>query len=241
MCKQNRKAGIMSEKNSKNANGGLAPLIATVLVGIAAVAAVVFLIVMNSGNSGQRAPSDSSAVTSSDASITFRPTQELVEECNNNAHDLVANNYEILKLFLLEGTPHGDEPYGNDPEDGYYTAISSKYPTYASLETFVESVFTADEAERILHDFDGNGLTVYNAREDHDGALGIIASFAPDTTYDKPWESSRIQFVSETECSLTIFLGADENTVLSSVPSEHTLEVSMVKGTDGWRLTKLVY
>ncbi len=177
----------MSEKNSKNANGGLAPLIATVLVGIAAVAAVVFLIVMNSGNSGQRAPSDSSAVTSSDASITFRPTQELVEECNNNAHDLVANNYEILKLFLLEGTPHGDEPYGNDPEDGYYTAISSKYPTYASLETFVESVFT------------------------------------------------------ETECSLTIFLGADENTVLSSVPSEHTLEVSMVKGTDGWRLTKLVY
>lgn len=229
----------MSEKNSKNANGGHAPLIATVLVGIAAVAAVVFLIVMNSGDSGQASSPNSSL----NASITFRPTTELVEECNNNAHDLVANNYEILKLFMLEGTPHEDEPYGNEPEDGYYTASSVKYPTYADLEAFVKSTFTADEAERILHNFDGNGLTVYNAREGHNGALGIIADFAPDTSYNKPWGSSRIQFVpvSETECSLTVFLGADENTILSSVPPEDTLEVSMVKSADGWRLTKLVY
>ena len=232
----------MSEKNSKNANGGLVPLIATIVVGIAAVAAVVFLILMNSGDSGQGA-TDSSTGLPSDASITFRPTQELVEECNNNAHDLVASNYEILKLFMLEGTPHGDEPYGNEPEDGYYTAISAKYPVYADLEAFVKSVFTADEAERILHNFDGNGLAVYKAREEHDGALGIIASFTPDTSYNKPWGSTRIQFVpvSETECSLTVYLGADENIILSSVPPEDVLEVSMVKGADGWRLTKLVY
>lgn len=233
----------MSEKNSKNANGGLVPLIATVVAGIAAVAAVVFLIVVNSGGSNQGATSDSSAGMSSNTSITFRPTQELIEECNNNAHDLVANNYEILKMFMLEGTPHEDEPYGNEPEDGYYTAISSKYPTYADLESFVKSTFTAEEADRILHNFDGDGLKVYNAREKHDGTLGIIASFTPDTSYNKPWGSTRIQFipVSETECNLTVFLGADENTVLSSVPPEDTLEVSMVKGTDGWRLTKLVY
>ena len=82
----------MSEKNSKNANGGLVPLIATIVAGIAAVAAVVFLIVVNSGGSNQGATSDSSAGMSSNTSITFRPTQELIEECNNNAHDLVANN-----------------------------------------------------------------------------------------------------------------------------------------------------
>ncbi|MBD5129977.1 MAG: hypothetical protein HDT43_08640 [Ruminococcaceae bacterium] len=229
----------MSEKNSKNANG-LVPLIATVLVGIAAVAAVVFLIVMNSGDSGSN---ESSSGLPSNTSIIFHPSQELVEECNNNAHDLVAGNYEILKLFMLEGTPHRDEPYGNEPEDGYYTAISARYAVYADLEAFVKSVFTADEAERILHNFDGNGLAVYKAREEHNGALGIIASFSPDTSYNKPWDSTRIQFVpvSETECGLTVFLGADENTDLSSVPQEDTLEVSMVKTADGWRLTKLVY
>lgn len=230
----------MSGKDQKNANSVY--LIATVVVGIAAVAAVVFLIVMMNTQGGDRGTSDVS-FSSSSTSSAFRPTEELVNECNDNAHDLMAGNYEILRLFMLEGMPHADEPYGNDPEDGYYTAISSKFPTYASLETYVKSLFVADEAARILENFDGNGLKVYCPREQHDGALGIIASFAPDETYDKPWDTTRIQFVpkSETECELTVFLGADENTDLSSVPAEHTLNVSMTKGADGWRLTKLVY
>lgn len=231
----------MSEKNSKNTDKGLAPLVATVVVGIAAIAAVIVLIVMSMGGAAQGDLSGSGL--SSDAVITFRPTQELIDECNDNAHDLVAGSYEVLRLFLLEGTPHEDEPYGNEPEDGYYTAKSGKYPTYAALETFVKSIFAADEAERILKNFDGNGLTVYNAREGYNGALGVIASFKPDTAYSKPWESSRIQFVpvSETECGLKIFLGADEDTDLSAVPTDLVLETSMVKGADGWRLTRLVY
>lgn len=229
----------MSGKNKKDANSVY--LIATVVVGLAAVAAVVFLIAVNT-QSGDRGASDESS-SSSSASVAFRPTEELINECNDNAHDLMAGNYEILRLFMLEGLPHADEPYGNDPEDGYYTAISSKFPTYASLETYVKSLFVEDEAARILENFDGNGLKVYVAREQHDGALGIIAGFTPNETYDKPWETSRIQFVpkSETECELTVFLGADENTDLSSVPAEHTLNVSMTKVADGWRLAKLVY
>ncbi|MCM1164520.1 MAG: hypothetical protein NC299_06020 [Lachnospiraceae bacterium] len=228
----------MSEKKSKNANGALAPLIATVIAAVAAVAAVIVLIVVNSGEQSSE-PSGSSV----SADVTFHPSQELIEECNNNAHDLVAGNYEILRLFMLEGVPHEDEPYGNEPEDGYYTASSAKYPTYAALEAFVKSVFVSSEAERILHNFDGNGLTVYNAREGYGGALGIIADFAPDTSYGKPWESTRIQFVpvSETECSLTIFLGADEDTDLSTVSEELSPKATMVKTTEGWRLTKLVY
>ena len=230
----------MSEKNTNGTERALGPLIATALVGVAAIAAVIFLIVMNAGgNNG----SDSSGGLSSNAVITFRPTEELVDECNNNAHDLVANNYEVLRLFLLEGVPHEDEPYGNEPEDGYYTAKSSRFPTMESMETFVKSTFVADEAERILRDFDGNGRAVYVAREGYDGALGVKADFQPDTSYNKPWESSRIQFVpvSETECSLKVFLGADEETDLSTVSEDHILETTMIKGEDGWRLTELVY
>lgn len=230
----------MSEKNTNGTERVLGPFIATALVGVAAIAAVIFLVVVNMG--GNNDP-DSSGGLSSNAVIMFRPSEELVDECNDNAHDLVANNYEILRLFLLEGVPHEDEPYGNEPEDGYYTAKSSRFPTMESMETFVKSTFVADEAERILHDFDGNGLAVYVAREGYDGALGIKADFQPDTSYNKPWESSRIQFVplSETECSLKVFLGADEDTDLSAVPEEHILETSMIKGADGWRLTELVY
>lgn len=228
--------------NKKMSSDGTGAVVATVVVGIAAVAAVVFLAVLVLNGGGQTV-SDSTGAPVSSVPADFRPSRELIDECNDNAHDLVAGNYEILRLFRLEGLPHEDEPYGNEPEDGYYTAISDKYATYADLERFVKSIFPADEAERILGNFDGSGRAVYCARENHDGALGIISDFTPDEAYGKPWESTRIQFVpvSETECRLTIFLGADEETDLTAVSEEMTLNAVMFKGADGWRLTKLVY
>lgn len=233
---------MMSENNQ---NKSIAPLIATVLVGIAAIAAVIILVVMS--NNKPVAPPDSVSDTSpgsvtSDTSIQFRPTQELIDECNNNAHDLVANNYEIVRMFLIEPLPHEDEPYGNKPEDGYYTASSAKYPTYADMEKLVKSTFAADEAARILTNIDGNGLTVYNAREGYNGALGVFAEFTPVAGAAVPG-SSRIVFVpvSETECRLSVYPGADESTDLSAVPSNSILETTMVKESDGWKLTKLVY
>lgn len=230
---------------SDNNNKSIAPLVATVVVLIAAIAAVVILVVMNN-NKPVPAP-DSGTVSdqnpvSSDASVQFRPTQELIDECNNNAHDLVANNYDIVRMYLIEPLPHEDEPYGNKPEDGYYTASSSKYPNYADLEKFVKSVFTADEAARILTNIDGNGLTVYNEREGYGGALGVIADFKPVSGAAVP-ESSRIVFVpvSETECKLSVYPGADGNTDLSGVSADKILETTMIKDADGWKLTKLVY
>lgn len=223
--------------SNKKSGSSTATIIATAVVGLAAAAAVVFLIVLVMGG-GKNNESESVPVSS--APVAFQPSRELIDECNNNAHDLLAGNYEILRLFRLEGLPHEDEPYGNAPEDGYYTAVSDKFASYAALESYVRSIFVSDEADRILTDFDGK--IVYKTREDN-GALGIIADFAPDETYNKPWESTRIQFVpqSETECSLKIFLGADEETDLTAVPAELTLDALMIKGDEGWRLTRLVY
>lgn len=230
----------MSNKKMSGSHTG--SVIATAAVGLAAVAAVVFLVIMvTNGIGGNNSESTGGLITN--VPENFHPSAELIDECNNNAHDLVAGNYEILRLFRLEGVPHEDEPYGNEPEDGYYTAKSSMFATYAGLAAYVKSILVEEEAERVLENFDGNGLKVYGTREEHDGALGIYAGFTPDETYDKPWESTRIQFVpmSETECSLRIFLGADEETDLTAVPSEMTLDATMLKGDDGWRLTKLVY
>ncbi len=232
----------MSEKNN---NKSIAPRIATVVVFLAAVAAVVVLVVMSNNTPAAVSESDSGTNQStvpSEVSVQFHPTEELIEECNNNAHDLVANNYEIVRMFLLEPLPHEDEPYGNLPEDGYYTGSSSKYPNYADVEKFVKSTFTADEAARILTNIDGNGLTVYNERKGYGGALGVIADFKAADGVSVP-ESCRIEFipVSETECKLSVYPGADENTDLSGVSADKILETTMVKESDGWKLTKLVY
>lgn len=232
----------MSENNN---NKSIAPRIATVIVFLAAIAAVVVLVIMSNNkpavdpNSG--AGTNQSSVPS-DATVQFHPTQEFIDECNNNAHDLVESNYEIVRLFLIEPLPHEDEPYGNKPEDGYYTASSSKYATYQDMEKKVKSTFTADEAARILTNLDGNGLTVYNERKGYDGALGVIADFKPAAGVSIP-ESSRIVFtpVSETECRLSVYPGADGNTDLSSVSADSVLETTMVKEADGWKLAKLVY
>lgn len=232
----------MSENNN---NKSIAPRIATVIVFLAAIAAVVVLIVMNNNKPAadpNGGASTNQSSVNSDASVQFHPTQELIDECNNNAHDLVQSNYEIVRMFLIEPLPHEDEPYGNKPEDGYYTASSSKYPNYSDMEKLVNSTFTADEAKRVLTNLDGSGLTVYNAREGYGGALGVIADFKPAAGVTVP-ESSRIVFVpvSETECKLSVYPGADSNTDLSGVSADSILETTMVKEADGWKLTKLVY
>lgn len=232
----------MSENNN---NKSIAPLIATVIVLLAAIAAVVVLIVM----SNNKPVAESDSVTSTDqstvpsnASVLFHPTQELIDECNNNAHDLVASSYEIVRIFLIEPLPHEDEPYGNKPEDGYYTVSPSKYANYADIEELVKSTFTADEAARILTNLDGNGLTVYNERKGYNGVMGVIADFKPAEGVSIP-ESSRIVYtpVSETECKLSIYPGADGDADLASVSADKILETIMVKEADGWKLTKLVY
>lgn len=253
----------MGESNNSGKKSNTAPLIATLIVVIAAIAAVITLIVI-SGNIGEQ---ESSAPPSSSATV-FRPTQEFIEECSIESNELLQNSYRIIRLFITEGLPHYDEPYGNEPEDGIYTVDSKEYTSLEQIEQFVKSVYVSSEAERILHNLDGNGFEVYKNREvfkdivytDEASAgesgessdrpaytkqtvLGINAEFKPDTSYEKSWESSRLEFVpiSENECKLTIFLGADESTDLSAVDPASVLETSMVKQDGKWRLTKFVY
>lgn len=259
----------MSENRSKKNTQSNAPMIATIVVAVAAIAAVIALIaVLN-------AKQDSNASRSDNSEASFRPTQELADECGIRAHDLVGKSYEIIKLFVTEGLPHFDEPYGNEPEDGIYTVNSAEYNSMEQIEALVKSVYVDAEAERILHNLDGNGLEIYKNREiltdavytdDASGeisetgessessaesrpayvkqtVLGISADFKPDTSYNKAWATSRIEVVpiSETQCHLTIYLGADENTDLSAVAPGSILETAMVKRNGDWLLSVFVY
>ncbi len=252
-------------------NNSLAPIISTIVVAILAIAVAIFAIVLISGednNSSVNTPADNG---SSNVSEAFTPTQELVEECTYAAHDLVAANYKVVRLYITEGLAHLDEPYGNLPEDGYYTVNSNAYKTLDDISSLLNSVYTPDEAMRILTDIDGNGMQVYRNREKlvkveetYEGSaeateeastsessvqygkkyvLGISADFAPDADYTKDWSSCRIAVtpISETECRLVVYLDGLTPETATEADADSVLETSMFKVGGSWKLTSFAY
>ena len=247
----------MSEKKHSQ-NNSTAPLIATIAVALAAIVlAVVAIITMNRGETSQ--PSQQPT------SNAFQPDAALVEECTYAAHDLVRDSYKVLRLFVTEGLPHLDEPYGNAPEDGLYTVNSTEYTSTAQIRELVNSVFISEEAGRILTNIDSNGLAVYRDRTvltnivytteatteteeqsrplyRQEIVLGISEKFVP-VEYTKDWSKCNIAVlpVSETSCELTVYLGGVDPENPDAADPSNILTTTMVK-TDGvWKLTQLVY
>lgn len=245
-----------SEKKSK------APLIITIVIAVLAVVALVILFfVLKKPTEG-----DNSSDISSNGS--FQPTQELNLECTYAAHDLIAQSYEVMRLFVFDGLSHETEPYGNEPEDGLYTVTvdaTSKYTKLEEIEELVKSVYTDEAAEKVLHNIDGNGLSVYQKRKvlaeaEYDDSepesgesrpmyveeevLGISADFKPDKSRKSLWASSsvRIDPKSETTCDLTVYLGGGvtDSTDLSTISEDVIVRVGMVKTENGWRLSEFV-
>lgn len=236
----------MSEKNTKKQN--TAPLVATIVVAVLALAAVVALIFILGSKPVESAPSSSNEV--------FRPTAEFEQECEYQAHDLVKDSYEIIRLFVTQGLPHLDEPYGNAPEDGIYTVNTEKsrgYASYEDIENKVKAVYTDEAAEKImkLDVYKKRTILVDNPSADESAphykeavVLGINANFKADTTREKLWESCALAVLptSETECDITIYLdGAGDSSDISSVSEDKILRTKMVKTDAGWRLTEFVY
>ena len=144
----------MSTKKNQN----IAPLIATVVIaGLACAAAIVAAVMILGGNKNGDDGSQPQSQTS--AHDTSYLTQEYRDEAGLAAHDLLDDSHEILRLFVTEGLHHNDEPYGNLPEDGYYTVNNTDYDLQ-KIQDLVHSVYVDDAAEKILTNIDGNGLTV---------------------------------------------------------------------------------
>ena len=105
----------MSTKKNQN----IASLIATVVIaGLACAAAIVAAVMILGGNKGGDGGQPQQQASTHDTSYL---TQEYRDEAGLAAHDLLDDSHEILRLFVTEGLHHNDEPYGNLPEDGYYT------------------------------------------------------------------------------------------------------------------------
>lgn len=251
---------MSTKKNSNNI-----PLIATIIVAAAAIVlAAAAMIVMN------RTPASSTESGTSprpQVQDTSYITPEYQEECEYAAHDLLNNSHEILRLFVTEGLFHEDEPYGNLPEDGYYTVNSTDYTSLRQIEDLVHSVYAENAAEQILKNSNGNGLAVYAEREQlvrveqsastaestaqataESGTkyekiykLGISADFVPNES--KSWSSCAItiDYLEEGRCGLTVYLdGVDSSNGVTDENRGSVLEMTMVKLDDGWRLAEFV-
>lgn len=245
--------------NKKSTN---IPLIATVIVAAAAAALAIAAVVMMLTQKPSQ-PQNSGGSVSSTVSDTSYLTPEYREECEYAAHDLLNDSHEILRLFVTEGLHHEDEPYGNLPEDGYYTVNSTDYTSLEQIEDAVRAVYTADAAEQILTNADGNGLVVYANREQlvrveqpestsestaestaESGTkyekvykLGISSDFVPDE--NKSWSSCAItiEYLENGKCGLTAYLdGADSSNGVTDENKDSVLRMNMVKTDDGWRL-----
>lgn len=279
----------MSEQKKGKRKAQTSAIVATVIAAASAIAAIVVLLVILNKHDTPKLPDGTE--------VTFKPTQELADECGVAAQILIQNNYKTVRLFVSEGLPHLDEPYGHRPEDGLYTVKSDRYSSYEEIEAFVKSVYTEKEAQRILTQMpsdpskqlngeDGEDvalIAVYGTREifvdipaeapsepessdEEDGAwdggeddeessqysaphyvkqsaLGISDLFKPYTAYSKPWGSISVKVmpISEEECQVTVYLGADKDVNLSSVDEPDILTTKMVKENGEWRLESLIY
>lgn len=215
--------------NSKN----LTATIITAVVALLAAAAVFFLI-WTAGRQTQQ---------EQQIQQQYVPTEEVASEMKQAATDLLKGNHEVMQLFYTRGLSYQKEPYGNRPEDGFYTCASETYKTYLDVEALVNSVYVADEAKRILSSsrksftpsIDG---PVYG---DDGGVLGLSQDFVDENgfiaiEYDRSWAnpSFTIEPVSDIECGLKI-------TIKDKDGSAVALEGSMIKANGQWRLEKFIY
>ena len=200
------------------------------------LAVAVFILVYNMSGAfipeaEENTPQQTQQVEEEEDPSGYNPDEELSEEMKDAATDLLSNNYTILKLYYTKGMNHKDEPYGNAPEDGYYTVDSSKYSSLKELEELVDATFTEEQAEIIKTDSLGYG-PIYKEREN--GDLGIIENFTP-MPYERSWDNPTfsIEPVSDTDCIIAVTL--HEN------GEEVQLSAEMVKTESGWKLTAIVF
>ncbi|MGN0619760.1 MAG: hypothetical protein ACI4J7_12135 [Ruminiclostridium sp.] len=210
-----------------------APLYAILLAAGLVVAVVVFFIVYNSLGGAKPSPEKPSEQTSQSTKAPDTPAVAATDEMLDAATELIKNNYQVLCLYYTKGMEHKDEPYGNAPEDGYYTAISSDFSSIEELEKLVDSTFAPEQAKIIKEDSLGYG-PIYKTRDN--GDLGIIQNFTP-MPYTRSWDNPgfKINPLSETECSIDITIHEKES------GEEVVLTATMTETEDGWRLSEIVF
>ncbi|MBQ9383044.1 MAG: hypothetical protein IJT87_02285 [Ruminiclostridium sp.] len=212
-----------------------------IILSVAAVLAVaVFFVVYNVLNvqEKEKPAAETTAPVTSVAETTEKAKEQEVDpevaaEMQDAAVNLIKDNYTVLRLYYTKGMNHKDEPYGNTPEDGYYSVDSDKYSSLDQLEAIVDRTYTEEFAQTVKTDPLGYGA-IYKTRDN--GDLGIIAGFTP-MEYTRSWDTPKFEIspISDTECDLTVKIHEKADNALVETTAR------MTKTADGWRLTSMIF
>lgn len=209
--------------DKKKRGSGAVSIIATLIVAVAALAAVFVLVKMNRTEKKPQVLPDGTEVS-------FQPTQELADECGAAAQKLISGNIKAIGLFVSEGLPHLSEPYGNRPEDHLFTVNSDEFQTYEQLEAFVKSIYTEEEAARILTSMPSNPAGGNNSRFESEAVPEYIAVYSPreievevsgDTEYSLPKVPEVVIPKPESGTSSDISNTSAESGAADSKPNRH--------------------
>lgn len=211
---------------TKKKSSSTSSLIITCVAVLLAIAAVVFVIITFSGNSGNQ-PASTGDTTNAPA---VNVSDEVMNEMSQGAYDLLQKNYKIYQYFTY-GMTVKPEPYGNKPEDGFYTCDNADFDSFDKFSEFVRSVYTEDLAQKLLTDPFGSGPVYGN----DNGALGLSADFTASTEEGNSWADVKYvcTALSETECSIAI-------TLKDSAGADVEKTVKMLKTDAGWRLEEMI-
>lgn len=210
---------------TKKKSSSTSSLVITFVAVLLAIAAVIFVIITFSGNNGNNNPAATDA-----PSPNVNVSDEIMTEMNQGAFDLLQMNYKVYQYFTY-GMTVKQEPYGNKPDDGFYTCVNDSFENFDKFSDYVKSIYTDDVAQKLLTDPFGNGPVYGN----DNGELGLSADFVASTDEGNSWADVKYvcTAVSETECDIAL-------TLKDSSGNDVNKNVKMVKTADGWRLEAMV-
>lgn len=202
-------------------------LIITGVAVLLAISSVIFLLFFMS-RSEEEQPAETTP-----AETEFIPPSGLLQSAELAAPDLLTNNYKAYQYFT-QGMSYEQEPYGNKPEDGFYTCSNDTYKTFEQFSDFIKSIYTEKAAEKLLTDPFGKG-PIYTDRK---GSLGISYEFIESGRVEDngvSWENGKYSFTltSETECDVEITLKDKDN-------EDVKINTKMILEKDVWKLTEMV-
>lgn len=215
---------MAKKKKQQNISG----IIITVLAVLLAAASVIFLFITIS-NREKEEQEQATSTTTTTPDPGFVADEEFISTIEQTAYELLEKNYYVYR-YLTYGMEVEEEPYGNLPEDGFYTCVTDEFADFAAFSEYVSSIYVKETAEKLLTDPFGNG-PVFG--EDEEG-LGLSVDFTPSEEEMPSWN---IEFVctplSEDECDLEVTIkGEDGNNV------KKKLKLLLEEGS--WKLSEMV-
>lgn len=219
---------MAKKKNPAN----IPAVIITVLAALLATAAVVFVMTTLSDRDGGTV--NINPVGTTDAMLPggedFIASQELATEVETAAYKLLPDNYKIYQYFT-KGMSYKEEPYGNLPEDGFYTCVNGDFKTFEELCDYIRSTFVKETADKLIADPFGYG-PVY---ADDGGELGLSSKFKEAEDSGLSWEDTKFVCTptAETECDIEITLKDKDG-------KDVVKHVQMIKENDVWLLSEMV-